>query len=84
MAATLSKTSWRALACAAVAAQAAKLGKPMVEVAGSKMAAPFNTLSAMILDNSSDDGGEQGNGNGGSKSIVNQFKGMFAKKDKAA
>ncbi len=64
-----------------VAAQAAKLGKPMAEVAGSKMAAPFNTLSGLILDNSSEDSVVEGNGG---KSIANQLKGMFAKKDKAA
>jgi pilus assembly protein CpaE len=66
-----------------VAAQAAKLGKPMVEVAGAKMAAPFNALSALILDNSSEEGVEKGS-DGKSKSIGDQLKGMFAKKEKAA
>ena len=54
----------------------------MVEVAGAKMAAPFNALSALILDNSSEEGMESEGS--GSKSIVNQLKGMLAKKDKAA
>ncbi len=65
-----------------VAAQAAKLGKPMIEVAGSKMAGPFNALSALVLDNSSEEGAEAGTS--GSKSIVDQLKGMLAKTDKAA
>ena len=43
-----------------VAAQAAKLGKPMVEVAGSKMAAPFNALSALVLNDPSEEGAGQG------------------------
>ena len=70
---------------AKLAAQSAKLGKPMVEVAGSKMAAPFNALSAMVLDNSSEDGPAMGAAaKGSSKSLVDQFKGMLAKKEKAA
>ena len=41
---------------AKLAAQAAKLGKPMAEVASGKMAAPFNTLSNMVLSHASDEG----------------------------
>ena len=70
---------------AKLAAQAAKLGKPMVEVAGSKMAGPFNALSALVLDNSSEEGPAMGGGkSSSSKSLVDQFKGMLAKKEKAA
>src|SRR3569623_1252733 len=35
-----------------LAAQAAKLGKPMAEVAGGKMASPFSALSSMVLSHS--------------------------------
>ena len=41
---------------AKVAAQAAKLGKPMAEIATGKLAAPFTTLSNMVLSHASDDG----------------------------
>ena len=41
---------------AKLAAQAAKLGKPMAEVASGKMAAPFNTLSSMVLSHASEEG----------------------------
>ena len=34
---------------AKLAAQAAKLGKPMAEVASGKLSAPFNSLSSMVL-----------------------------------
>src|SRR6187200_1172683 len=39
-----------------LAAQAAKLGKPLAEVAGGKMAAPFNTLAGMVLSHASEEG----------------------------
>src|SRR5512139_3645582 len=39
-----------------VAAQAAKLGKPMAEIATGKMAAPFAQLSNMVLSHSSEEG----------------------------
>ena len=41
---------------AKLAAQAAKLGKPMAEVAGGKMGAPFNQLSSMVLSHASEEG----------------------------
>ena len=41
---------------AKVAAQAAKLGKPMAEVAGGKVSTPFNTLSGMVLNHASEEG----------------------------
>jgi pilus assembly protein CpaE len=70
-----------------VAAQAAKLGKPMAEVATGKLAAPFNTLSGMVLNHASEEGAAaEGSGSGGqSKSLVNNLKSMLSKpKDKAA
>src|SRR6187397_2984104 len=41
---------------AKLAAQAAKLGKPMAEVAGGKMSAPFVQLSSMVLSHASEEG----------------------------
>ena len=41
---------------AKVAAQSAKLGKPMAEVACGKLSAPFNTLSGMVLNHASEEG----------------------------
>jgi pilus assembly protein CpaE len=71
---------------AKLAAQAAKLGKPMAEVAGGKMAAPFNTLSGMVLSHSSDEGaGGDSKVPAAAKSLVDNLKSMLSKpKDKAA
>jgi pilus assembly protein CpaE len=70
---------------AKVAAQAAKLGKPMAEVASGKLAAPFNTLSGMVLNHASEEGSAPEAAAGGSKSLVGNLKSMLAKpKDKAA
>src|SRR3954464_14100547 len=71
---------------AKIAAQSAKLGKPMAEVASGKITAPFNTLSNMVLSNSSD---EVATGEtkvaAGAKSLVDNLKSMLPKsKDKAA
>ena len=41
---------------AKLAAQAAKLGKPLAEVASGKMSAPFNTLSNVVLSHASEEG----------------------------
>jgi len=69
-----------------LAAQAAKLGKPMAEVAGGKIAAPFNTLSNMVLSNASDEGASpETKLPAGAKSLVDNLKSMLPKsKDKAA
>jgi pilus assembly protein CpaE len=66
---------------AKLAAQAAKLGKPMAEVAGGKVAAPFNTLSAMVLSNSTEEGAAiaEAAKSGGGKSIVDNLKSMLNK-----
>ena len=67
---------------AKVAAQAAKLGKPMAEVATGKFAVPFMTLSNMVLSHASDDGAAvetKGKGNANPKSLVGNLKSMLAK-----
>jgi pilus assembly protein CpaE len=69
-----------------LAAQAAKLGKPMVEVASGKMANPFNTLSNMVLSHASDEGAAGDKAPVvAAKSFVDNLKSMLSKpKDKAA
>jgi pilus assembly protein CpaE len=68
-----------------LAAQAAKLGKPMAEVASGKLAAPFNTLSGMVLNHASEEGSAPEADSGQGKSLVNNLKSMLSKpKDKAA
>src|SRR5690242_16479553 len=72
---------------AKVAAQSAKLGKPMAEVASGKLAAPFNTLSGMVLNHASEEGAAPSGqaDSGSSKSLVFNLKSMLSKpKDKAA
>jgi pilus assembly protein CpaE len=70
---------------AKVAAQAAKLGKPMAEVATGKLAGPFNALSGMVLNHATEEGSTSEAASGGSRSLVNNLKSMLAKpKDKAA
>src|SRR3954464_3426366 len=70
---------------AKIAAQSAKLGKPMAEVATGKISAPFNTLSNMVLSNSSDEGAAPETKLPGTKSLVDNLKSMLPKsKDKAA
>jgi pilus assembly protein CpaE len=65
---------------AKLAAQAAKLGKPMAEVAGGKMASPFNTLSTMVLSNASEEGVVADvKPAAGGKSIVENLKAMLNK-----
>jgi pilus assembly protein CpaE len=69
-----------------VAAQSAKLGKPLAEIATGKMTAPFNSLVNMVLSHASEEGaGGEGEKSGGSKSLVDNLKSMLAKpKAKAA
>jgi pilus assembly protein CpaE len=62
-----------------VAAQAAKLGKPMAEVASGKMAAPFAALSNMVLSHASEEGVSEG-ASAGSKTLVDSLKSMLSKK----
>ncbi len=71
---------------AKVAAQAAKLGKPIAEIASGKLSTPFNTLSGMVLNHATEDGSaaEASSGNG-NRSLVDNLKSMLSKpKDKAA
>ena len=66
-----------------LAAQSAKLGKPMAEVAGGKVSAPFSTLANMVLSHASEEGAAAEVK--GAKGLVENLKTMLAKpKDKAA
>src|SRR5438309_8318301 len=70
---------------AKLAAQAAKLGKPLAEVASGKLSAPFNALSSVVLNHASEEGqAAEAPAAGGSKSLVMNLKSMLAKKEKAA
>jgi pilus assembly protein CpaE len=72
---------------AKLAAQSAKLGKPMAEVASGKMSGPFGTLSNMVLSHASDEGAatESKAPAAAARTLVNNLKSMLAKpKDKAA
>jgi pilus assembly protein CpaE len=71
---------------AKLAAQAAKLGKPMAEVAGGKMSAPFNTLSTVVLSHASEEGAAADKAPAAAaKSLVDNLKSMLSKpKEKAA
>jgi pilus assembly protein CpaE len=68
-----------------LAAQAAKLGKPMAEVASGKVAGPFTQLSNMVLSSASEEGaGDTAAAAPGGKSLVSSLKSMLAKQPKAA
>jgi pilus assembly protein CpaE len=62
-----------------IAAQAAKLGKPMAEVASGKMAGPFTQLSNMVLSHASEEGLVEGGVAGGGKSLLGSMKSMLSK-----
>jgi pilus assembly protein CpaE len=63
------------------AAQAAKLGKPMAEIASGKLAAPFTALTNMVLSHASEEGasGETKGASVGGKSLVGGLKAMLSK-----
>jgi pilus assembly protein CpaE len=68
---------------AKLAAQAAKLGKPLAEVASGKMAAPFTQLSSVVLSHASEEGVAADNkAAAGAKSLIDNLKGMLAKQPK--
>ncbi len=68
-----------------LAAQAAKLGKPLAEIAAGKMAQPFSTLLNMVLSHASEDSAESQDKAGPQRSLVNNLKMMLSKpKAKAA
>ena len=71
---------------AKLAAQSAKLGKPLAEIASGKLAAPFNALLKMVLNHASEDGMDADDKpSGSSKTLVNNLKSMLSKpKAKAA
>ena len=66
------------------AAQAAKLGKPMAEIATGKLAAPFTQLTNMVLSHASEDAADvEAKGNSG-KSMMKNLKSMLSKPKAAA
>ena len=68
-----------------LAAQSAKLGKPVAEIATGKLALPFNALLKMVLSHASEDADEAESGSGSAKSLVDNLKSMLSKpKAKAA
>ncbi|MEO5612148.1 MAG: pilus assembly protein CpaE, partial [Sphingomicrobium sp.] len=68
-----------------LAAQSAKLGKPMAEVASGKMSAPFNALAGMVLSHATEEGAGGDAKAVGARSLVDNLKSMLAKpKAKAA
>jgi pilus assembly protein CpaE len=67
------------------AAQSAKLGKPMAEIASGKSGASFAQLVNMVLSHASEEGASTDGAKASSKSIVNGFKSILSKpKAKAA
>ncbi len=71
---------------AKVAAQAAKLGKPMAEVSTGKLSASFNELSNMVLSHATEEGvAPEIKALGQNKSLVNNLMSRLSKpKEKAA
>jgi len=70
---------------AKLAAQAAKLGKPLAEVATGKMTQPFNQLSSMVLSHATEEGapGAASEATAQAKSLVNNLKSMLSKPKQA-
>ena len=66
------------------AAQAAKLGKPMAEIATGKLAAPFTQLTNMVLSHASEDAAAVETKGKSGKSIMNNLKAMLSKPKAAA
>src|SRR5262249_50180134 len=68
-----------------LAAQAAKLGKPMAEVASGKLAAPFTQLSGLVLSHASEEGAArtESAGTAGARGLVDNLKSMLSKPKQA-
>ena len=66
------------------AAQAAKLGKPMAEIATGKLAAPFTQLTNMVLSHASEDAAALETKGAGGKSMMSNLKSMLSKPKAAA
>ena len=66
------------------AAQAAKLGKPMAEIATGKLAAPFTQLINMVLSHASEDAAAVETKGKNGKSMMNNLKAMLSKPKAAA
>lgn len=62
-----------------ITAQAAKLGKPLAEIATGKVAQPFASLSNMVLSHASDEDDADVGKAGGSKSMLKGIKSMLSK-----
>lgn len=60
------------------AAQAAKLGKPLAEIATGKTAAPFATLANMVLSHASEEGADEVE-KVGAKGLMDNLKSMLSK-----
>ena len=69
-----------------VAAQAAKLGKPVAEIASGKSAAPYTQLCNMVLSHATEDGAGDAckSAPAGSRNLVDSLKSMLAKQPKVA
>ncbi len=69
-----------------VAAQAAKLGKPVAEIASGKSAAPYTQLCNMVLSHATEDGAGDASKSApaGSRNLVDSLKSMLAKQPKVA
>ena len=70
---------------AKLAAQSAKLGKPMAEVASGKMSGPFNQLANMVLSHATEEGAgsDAGKSAAAAKSLVDNLKSMLSKPKQA-
>jgi pilus assembly protein CpaE len=62
-----------------LSAQAAKLGKPIAEIASGKSAAPYGQLCNMVLSHATEEGATDVKVTAGSKTLVNSLKQMLAK-----
>ena len=69
-----------------LAAQAAKLGKPVAEIASGKLAAPYTQLCNMVLSHATEEGAGDAPkaGSTGSRNLVDSLKSMLAKQPKVA
>jgi pilus assembly protein CpaE len=67
-----------------LAAQAAKLGKPIAEIASGKAAQPYLQLCNMVLSHATEDGAGKPSAAIGAKSLVDNLKSMLSKPKMAA
>ncbi|MFC7536897.1 pilus assembly protein CpaE [Sphingomonas sp. GCM10030256] len=67
-----------------LAAQAAKLGKPVAEIASGKAAQPYQTLCNMVLSHATEEGASTEPKAASAKSLMGNLKSMLAKPKQAA